>query len=75
MSWGIYEVPLGQKEGTTFYTRHPDLFGKAYVLFSCILFVLLSFVEVEKRREDKEFRLLVSLYGHLFEEEDDRYEC
>lgn len=36
--WRLYEVPLGQKEGTTFYTLLPDFFGKLLlVLAVCAL--------------------------------------
>jgi apolipoprotein N-acyltransferase len=37
--WYLYEVPIGEKQGTTFYTSHPDLFAKVDVLACCLLLV------------------------------------
>ncbi len=50
-SWGIYVLPLGVKDGLTFYTRHPDLFGRLHVSLS-VLLVLYALSECiyEKRR-------------------------
>ena len=54
-SYGIYSLPIGQKDGLTFYTRHPDLFGKLFVAFS-VYGVLYSITRCayEKRKKKKE---------------------
>ncbi len=64
-SWGIYEVPVGQKDGLTFYTRHPDLFGKLFVAFSVLAAVYgvscAVHETVDKRRKRREY------LAHMFE--------
>jgi apolipoprotein N-acyltransferase len=58
--WRLYEVPLGQKQGMTFYTRFPDLFASLAMVVSVVL--LLS--AIVHRRQDKRR----SRYDHLFDE-------
>ena len=48
--WHLYEVPIGEKEGTTFYTRHPDVFAKASILLSSVL-VVYGICMARKRRK------------------------
>ena len=64
-SWGIYEIPVGQKDGLTFYTRHPDLFGKlfvAFVVLAAAYGVTCTVHEsVDKRRKRREY------LAHMFE--------
>ena len=39
-SWHIYEVPIVEDAGLTFYTMFPDLFAKLFTIiaFSCLAF-------------------------------------
>ena len=64
-SWGIYEIPVGQKDGLTFYTRHPDLFGKLFVAFAVLAAVYPVACKIreksEKRRNRREY------LAHMFE--------
>ena len=70
-SWGIYEVPVGEKNGLTFYTRHPDLFGKLFVILSVYgVLYSLSRVIFEKNSKKKERREYLS---HMFERTADEY--
>ncbi len=65
-SIGIYEVPLYEKMPLTFYTRHPDFFGKFFVVFSLlsILYgVSVKVYEREKNKNEEKERL-----SHLFED-------
>ncbi len=40
-TWHIYEVPIySETIGTTFYTRHPDIFAKAIVASAAVLLVI-----------------------------------
>ena len=64
-TYGIYSVPLGQKEGLTFYTRHPDLFGYSFLalsLLSIFYGISVKIYERVKRKKDWEEKL-----SHLFE--------
>ncbi len=64
-SYGIYELPIGQKDGLTFYTRHPDLFGKLFVvlsIYSVLFKASTTIYEKVKRKKDEEERL-----AHMFE--------
>ncbi len=74
MTYHVYDVPVGQKESLTFYTRHPDLFGKLYLILSPILFIYGIFISIERKKRE-EFLALVSKYEHIFDSVDDRYEC
>jgi apolipoprotein N-acyltransferase len=58
--WRLYEVPLGQKQGMTFYTRFPDLFAYLAMAGS----VVLLFSAIVHYRQDKRR----SRYDHLFDE-------
>ena len=64
-SWGIYEIPVGEKEGLTFYTRHIDLFGKLFVVVSVLGTVyavsLALYDAIERRRRSREH------LAHMFE--------
>ena len=64
-TYGIYTIPIGQKEGLTFYTRHPDLFGYSFLslsLLSILYGISVKIYERVKRKKDREEYLL-----HLFE--------
>ena len=39
-SWHIYEVPIVEDAGLTFYTMFPDLFAKLFTIiaFGCLAF-------------------------------------
>ncbi len=41
--WHLYKVPLLQKEGMTFYTRHPDLLAKLMLGLAFFALLLLSY--------------------------------
>ena len=64
-SWGIYEMPVGQKDGLTFYTCHPDLFGKLFAAFAVLAAAYSVACKVqeksEKRRKRREY------LAHMFE--------
>lgn len=78
MSWGIYEVPLGKKQGMTFYTEHPDVFGKGFVLLSMVLLALGTIWRLESDRKEKEEAArqeLYAFYEACFASIDDRFEC
>lgn len=64
-TFGIYNVPIGQKEGLTFYTRHPDLFGYSFLalsLLSILYGISVKIYERVKIKKDGEEYL-----SHLFE--------
>ena len=76
-AWGIYEVPIYENESLTFYTRHPDLFGKLFVVLSPLSVVivlvykaLLKEKEKRRRRKEEEDRL-----SSLFSDLDEIIEC
>ena len=76
-AWGIYEVPIYEDKTPTFYTLHPDLFGKLYVELSISSVVIIaiyyiSLMIMEKRRKKKmeEERL-----STLFVSMDEKVEC
>lgn len=73
-AWHVYSVPIGQKDGLTFYTRHPDLLGKLLLAATPALFVFGAARAVGRRRRER-IEALYARYGHLFERLDDRYEC
>lgn len=60
--WHLYEVPLGQKQGFTFYTWMPDVFGRLLVLAAVLALVLSLYHYVPWWCLDKR-------WGRLFEEE------
>lgn len=63
--YGIYEIPIYKDNGLTFYTRHPDLFGKAFLVISVFLIlygISSSLYEKRKIKRNEEERLM-----HLFE--------
>lgn len=64
MGWHVYEVPVGQKEGKTFYTCHPDLF--AYLAIIAFL-VLIAWDSRAAAAESVRRRKLWKKYGHLFD--------
>lgn len=69
MTSGIYSVPLYQKEGLTFYTRHVDLFAKAFIvisIFSSLYSISVSCYERVKKKKEREEYL-----SHLFERMED----
>ncbi len=74
MTYHVYDVPVGQKEGLTFYTRHPDLFGRLFLFSSPLVFLYGIYVSITRRRREK-FEELVLRYEHIFDDVDDRYEC
>ncbi len=64
-SYIVYEIPLGEKEGLTFYTRHPDLFAKLIFVLSIysVLYKTATLIyDRRKRKKDEEERL-----AHMFE--------
>lgn len=76
-AWGVYEVPIYKDKTLTFYTRHPDLFGKLYVVLSVSLVLVIVIYHIhqmisEKRRkkEMEEERL-----STLFVSMDEKVEC
>ena len=77
MAWGIYEVPVYEEEGLTFYTRHPDLFGKLSVAGAAVTalfgFLRIFCLKAKKRKEERkreEERL-----SSLFETADEWCQC
>ena len=57
-TYGIYEVPVGQKEGLTFYTKYPDLFAKILVVLNAAIFAYgiirgINLLYVRKKKKDK----------------------
>ena len=58
--WRLYEVPIGQKEGLTFYTRHPDLFAKLDII-GTILYAIYACMCTKKRKQQEK------RYLHLFD--------
>ncbi|MDY5931560.1 MAG: apolipoprotein N-acyltransferase [Candidatus Ornithospirochaeta sp.] len=72
--WRIYTVPLGKKEGHTFYTEHPDVLAKLSAIMTPVLLIAGCIHSVHRRRKERE----ESIYRHymsLFDAIDDRYEC
>lgn len=74
MTYNVYNVPVGQKQGLTFYTRYPDLFGRLFLFSSPVIFLSGIYVAIKRYRREK-FEALVSRYEHIFDAVDDRYEC
>ena len=76
-AWGIYDVPIIDDMTLTFYTRHPDLFGKIYVVLSISTVVIMvmyntSSLILNKRRKRKmEEERLLSLFVTM----DENVEC
>lgn len=69
MTSGIYSVPLYQKEGLTFYTRHVDLFAKLFIVasvFSSFYSISVTLYERQKKKKEREEYL-----SHLFEKMED----
>lgn len=69
-TFGIYEVPLYQKEGLTLYTRHTDFFAYLFIAISFygVIYVLsLRLYEktLEKKRKEE---ILSSLFERMLEE-------
>ena len=76
-AWGIYEVPIYSDNGPTFYTRHPDLVGKLYVVAAAaavgvLIIYNISKVANEKRRKRQEEEERLS---KLFVSMDEKVEC
>lgn len=71
-AWHVYTVPIGQKEGLTFYTRHPDLLAKLCLTAVPLLLISGIYVSI-RRREAEKLSALYERYGHLFDELDDFY--
>ncbi|MDD7160816.1 MAG: apolipoprotein N-acyltransferase [Candidatus Ornithospirochaeta sp.] len=76
-AWGIYEMELYEDQALTFYTRHPDLFGKLHVALAALsvalgisLKISSPIIRRRKERKDREERL-----SHLFEGMDESTEC
>lgn len=66
-SYGIYTMPIGQKDGLTFYTRHPDLFGKLFVAFSVygVLYSITKYVYEKRRSRKEEEKRLSSMFERM----------
>ena len=64
-------MPVGEKGGLTFYTRHIDLFGKLFVVLSLysVIYSLSRFI-FEKHRKKKERK---EHLAHMFERLVDEY--
>lgn len=63
--YGIYDVPIDKDAPLTFYTRHPDLFGRLFValtLYSVLYSLSITIYTKIKRKKDEEERL-----SHMFE--------
>lgn len=58
-TYGIFDVPVGQKEGLTFYSKHPDLFAKIFVTSSIIIYlygitkIIITYIKKNKNNNDK----------------------
>ena len=64
-TYGIYEVPVGQKEGLTFYTKYPDLFAKILVVLNAAIFAYgiirgINLLYVRKKKKDKKIMEIFS---------------
>ena len=56
-TYGIYDIPIGQKEGLTFYTKYPDLFAKLFVFASVMIYfygIVNIIIHCYKRNKYKE---------------------
>lgn len=73
-TWHVYSVPIGQKDGLTFYTRYPDILAKSLLASVPFLFVDGIFLAIRRRKHARQ-EALYARYGRLFERPDDRYEC
>ena len=76
-AWGIYDLPIYNDKTLTFYTRHPDLFGKMYVVLSISAVVLIAIYDIsrvvlEKRRKK---RMEEERLSTLFVSMDEKVEC
>ncbi len=76
-AWGIYDLPIYNDKTSTFYTRHPDLFGKMYVVLSISAVVLIAIYDIsrvvlEKRRKK---RMEEERLSTLFVSMDEKVEC
>lgn len=76
-AWGIYDVPIVDDMKLTFYTRHPDLFGKIYVVLSISFVVIMviydisSMILIRRRKRKMEEERLLSLFVTM----DEKVEC
>lgn len=68
-TYHVYEVPLYQKEGLTFYTRHTDLFAHLSIFYSFILFFYAIAYKVLEKKKEKD------ALSSVFEMMDERVEC
>ncbi|MFA6688458.1 MAG: apolipoprotein N-acyltransferase [Sphaerochaetaceae bacterium] len=73
-SWHIYDVPIGQREGLTFYTEHPDFLGKVCLFLSPVT-LLAGAIATVRRRKASRIEALYVRYEGLFEKMDERCEC
>ena len=76
-AWGIYDVPIYEKSYLTFYTSHPDLFGKIFAwgahlsILAIISYRLISNEREKRRKKREEEDRLSSLFSLM----DERVEC
>ena len=68
-TYHVYEVPLYQKEGLTFYTRHTDLFAHLSIFYSFILFFYAIASKALEKKKEKD------ALSSVFEMMDERVEC
>ena len=68
-TYHVYEVPLYQKEGLTFYTRHTDLFAHLSIFYSFILFFYAITSKALEKKKEKD------ALSSVFERMDERVEC
>jgi apolipoprotein N-acyltransferase len=64
MTYGIYDVETGKEAGLTFYTRHPDFFGRLFALLGVLVYPFGAAHYLKaKRREEAE--ALSALFAEL----------
>ncbi len=72
-AYNVYDVEVGKEQGLTFYTKHPDLFGKLLLVFAVLSFPLGIYVCIVRKRKEK-IEALYLKYGALFDDISDFYE-
>ncbi len=76
-AWGVYEVPIYKDKTLTFYTRHPDLFGKLYVVLSVssvlviVIYHIHQMISEKRRKKEMEEERLSTLFVSM----DEKVEC
>ena len=76
-AWGVYEVPIYKDKTLTFYTRHPDLFGKLYAVLSVssvmviVIYHIHQMISEKRRKKEMEEERLSTLFVSM----DEKVEC